>query len=233
MSVALGTPKGACAEKVWVEADRRYPARDKPSILPRGHAAAAITTAGEKKLARLLAIGFDVIIDGLPRLLRQLKPDRPTGFLLPHRRDRLHNRSGQRPRPEDIFNPIAPYFSNPITTTNPSLLPSFTFTQPSSVLLDPVLMTVASDPSAQTVVFANITLVTYTNNNTPGSVMMGKDLGNPTNSASSICGGAQIPQASGPAPVPDPAPNALCGNPVNAATGNKFQTETDFTGAPV
>jgi hypothetical protein len=43
-----------------------------------------ITTAGEKKLARFLAGGFDVIVDGLPRLLRQLEPDGPTGLLLPH-----------------------------------------------------------------------------------------------------------------------------------------------------
>jgi len=27
-------------------------------------------------------------------------------------------------------------------------------------------------------------------------------------------------------------PNALCGNPINAATGNKLQVETDFVGAP-
>lgn len=30
----------------------------------------------------------------------------------------------------------------------------------------------------------------------------------------------------------DPTPNAMCGNPINAATGNKFQTETDFVGGP-
>jgi hypothetical protein len=73
-------------EKVRVEADRCKPPRDKPSILPGGHAADVMTTAIEEKLARLLASGFDVIVDGLPRLLRQLKPYRPTGFLLPHRR---------------------------------------------------------------------------------------------------------------------------------------------------
>ena len=43
-----------------------------------------ITTATEQKFARFLASGFDVIVDGLPRLLRQLKPDGPTGLLLPH-----------------------------------------------------------------------------------------------------------------------------------------------------
>lgn len=28
----------------------------------------------------------------------------------------------------------------------------------------------------------------------------------------------------------DPVPNSMCGNPINAATGNKFQAETDFVG---
>src|SRR6202030_1553296 len=78
-------PKGVRAEKVRVEADRCDPAGDKPSILAGGHAAVVITAAAEKKLSRFLASGFDVIIDGLPRLLRQLKPDGSTGFLLPHR----------------------------------------------------------------------------------------------------------------------------------------------------
>jgi hypothetical protein len=53
MSVAFGTPQGVCAEKVRVEADRCNPARNKPSILPGGHAAVVITTAvfsGEDKI---------------------------------------------------------------------------------------------------------------------------------------------------------------------------------------
>jgi RHS repeat-associated protein len=33
--------------------------------------------------------------------------------------------------------------------------------------------------------------------------------------------------------IPDPVPNADCGEPINAAIGNTFETETDFTGAPV
>ena len=45
-----------------------------------------ITTAAEQKFARFLASGFDVMVDGLPRLLRQLKPDGPTGLLLSHQR---------------------------------------------------------------------------------------------------------------------------------------------------
>ena len=44
-----------------------------------------ITTATEQKFARLLTSGFDLIVDGLSRLLRQLKPDGSTGLLLPHR----------------------------------------------------------------------------------------------------------------------------------------------------
>src|ERR671933_123845 len=74
------------AEKMRVEADRCNPTRDEPSILPCGHAAVAITTATEQKFARFLARGFDVIVDRLPRLLRQLKSDGPTGLLLAHGR---------------------------------------------------------------------------------------------------------------------------------------------------
>src|ERR1700760_3545559 len=58
-----------------VEANHCNPARDEPSILPSRHAAAVMTTATEQKFARLLASGLDVIVDGLPRLLRQLKSD--------------------------------------------------------------------------------------------------------------------------------------------------------------
>src|SRR5262249_32250083 len=72
------------AEEVRVEANRCDPARDKPSILPGGHAAVVIATATQQIFARFLASGFDVIVDGLPRLLRQLKSDGPTGLLLPH-----------------------------------------------------------------------------------------------------------------------------------------------------
>jgi hypothetical protein len=41
-------------------------------------------TATEQKFARLLASSFDVIIDSLSSLLRQLTPDGSTGLLLPH-----------------------------------------------------------------------------------------------------------------------------------------------------
>ena len=66
-----------------VEANHCNPARDKLGILPGGHAAAVIATATEEKFARFLARGFDVIVDRLPRLLRQLESDGPTGLLLP------------------------------------------------------------------------------------------------------------------------------------------------------
>ena len=42
---------------------------------------------------------------------------------------------------------------------------------------------------------------------------------NPNAAASSGCGGSE------------PVPNANCGNPINAATGNKLQIETDYVGA--
>jgi len=86
MSVALVRRSECVPKKCGVEADGCHPARNKPSILPVRQAAVAITTAGEKKLARFLASGFDVVVHGLSRLLRQLKPDGPTGLLLPHRR---------------------------------------------------------------------------------------------------------------------------------------------------
>jgi hypothetical protein len=38
----------------------------------------------EQKFAWVLASGFDVAVDGLPRLLRQFKPDGPPSLLLPH-----------------------------------------------------------------------------------------------------------------------------------------------------
>jgi len=60
------------------------PDRDEPSILPGRHRAVMITTATEQKFAGFLARGFDVIIERLPRLFRQFKPDGPTGLLLPH-----------------------------------------------------------------------------------------------------------------------------------------------------
>jgi hypothetical protein len=72
------------AEEVRVEANCCNPARDEPSILSGRHAAVVITTATEQKFAGFLASGFDVIVDGLSRLLRQLKPDGSTGLLLPH-----------------------------------------------------------------------------------------------------------------------------------------------------
>ena len=48
--------------------------------------------------------------------------------------------------------------------------------------------------------------------------------------------GSSCPSTSpaGYTPIPDSSPAAgiMCGNPVNAATGNKFQAETDYQGAP-
>jgi hypothetical protein len=96
------------AEKVRVEADPCNPAGDKPSILPGGHAAVVITAAAEEKLARLLTSGFDVIVNGLPRLLRQFKPDGPTRLLLSYRRaiDRIPARCDVLdPKRDDIAAP--------------------------------------------------------------------------------------------------------------------------------
>ena len=72
------------AEKVRVEADCCNPDRDEPSILPGRHAAVAITAATEQKFAGFLARGFDVVVERLTRLFRQLKSDWPSGLPLPH-----------------------------------------------------------------------------------------------------------------------------------------------------
>jgi hypothetical protein len=64
-----------------------------------------ITTATEQKFARFLASGFDVIVDGLPRLLRRLRPDGPTGLLLSKcgAIDRIPARcNGLNPKCDDI-----------------------------------------------------------------------------------------------------------------------------------
>src|SRR5262249_21672526 len=84
MSVALVRRSECVPKKRGSRPIVATPARDEPSILPRRHAAAVMTTATEQKFARLLASGLDVIVDGLPRLLRQLKSDGSTGLLLPH-----------------------------------------------------------------------------------------------------------------------------------------------------
>src|SRR5258707_9761385 len=82
------------AEEVRIEADRRDPARDKPSVLSGGHGAVATATTAEEKFTGFLSGSFDVVVDGLPCLLGQLKPDWPTGLLLPYRRtiDRVPTR---------------------------------------------------------------------------------------------------------------------------------------------
>jgi hypothetical protein len=106
--VSLWSSKKVRAEKVRVEADRCNPDRDEPSILPGRQGAVVITTATEQKFARFLARGFDVIVDCLPRLFRQLKPDGPTRLLLPHCRaiDRIPARCDVlHPNCDDIAAP--------------------------------------------------------------------------------------------------------------------------------
>ena len=48
----------------------------------------------------------------------------------------------------------------------------------------------------------------------------------------SVSGGCSDPQSPTPQQALPPAPlvSAMCGNPINAATGNKFEAETDFIG---
>src|SRR5262249_11917006 len=66
----LGTPKRMGTEKVRVEADHGNPGRDKRSILSGGDTAVMVATPAEEKFARFLVRGLDVVVNGLPRLLR-------------------------------------------------------------------------------------------------------------------------------------------------------------------
>jgi hypothetical protein len=74
------------AEEVWVEADRRNPPRDQPSILSGAHAAVATAATAEEMLAGFLFGGLDIVVDGLALLLGQLESDRSAGLLLPNHR---------------------------------------------------------------------------------------------------------------------------------------------------
>src|SRR5579864_3863751 len=67
------------------QADASNPAGDEPGVLPRRHAPAAPSTAArEQELTRLPGCGFEVLVDCLAGLLRQLEPDRTSGLLLTH-----------------------------------------------------------------------------------------------------------------------------------------------------
>jgi hypothetical protein len=70
------------AEKTWVQSDTCDPLGHQSRILPCGYASFAIATTGEEEFARALARGLDIGINRLAGLLRQLKPDRMSGFLL-------------------------------------------------------------------------------------------------------------------------------------------------------
>src|SRR5215470_5908020 len=84
MSVALVRRRECVPKKRGSRPIVCNPARYKPGVLPSGHAAVVVTPTNEQKFAGFLASGFDVIVHGLTRLLRQFKPDGPTGLLLAH-----------------------------------------------------------------------------------------------------------------------------------------------------
>jgi hypothetical protein len=73
------------AENVWVQADAANPLGDQPRVLSRRHTPFRAAPAGEHKFARLLTGCSYVVIDCLPGLLRQFKPDWPARFLLAYR----------------------------------------------------------------------------------------------------------------------------------------------------
>jgi hypothetical protein len=92
------------AKEACIQADVGNPLRNQARILPRRHGPCRSSPAGEKELAGPLGRLPEIVIYGLPGRLRQLKPDRPSGFLLSYgcpvdrisvRRNVLHLESDQ------------------------------------------------------------------------------------------------------------------------------------------
>src|SRR5208283_2671000 len=71
------------AEELRIQSDFGNPLRYKSRILPRRYRCETVTTS-EQKVARLLAIGFEVFIDSIARRLGQFEPHGLAGFSLTH-----------------------------------------------------------------------------------------------------------------------------------------------------
>src|SRR5580704_6157829 len=71
------------AEQPRVQSNAPDPIGDKPGILSGRHAAVGAAMADEQEFARPLVGGLQIIIDGLPGLIAQFKPNRSARFLLP------------------------------------------------------------------------------------------------------------------------------------------------------
>jgi hypothetical protein len=82
----FGAPQRMGAELRRVEPDTGDPLLNEPGILTSGRPAIGITPAGEQKLSRLPSCHPQVFVDCLPRMVGQLKPNRPTRLLLAYNR---------------------------------------------------------------------------------------------------------------------------------------------------
>ena|SRR5215471_8007390 len=81
----LGSAQGVRADLERVEADARDPLTDEAGVLPGCEAMAVATTTRKQELAGLPAGHSQILVDGLPRLLGQLEPDRAARLLLADR----------------------------------------------------------------------------------------------------------------------------------------------------
>jgi len=81
----LGPPERVRAEFQRVEADAGDPLADEARILSCRQSTSRATTSGEQELAGLPVRYAQVVVEGLARLFRQLKPDGAASFFLPDR----------------------------------------------------------------------------------------------------------------------------------------------------
>ncbi len=72
------------AELRRVETDAGHPFLHEPRVLPGGQSI-AVTTPGKQELTRCASCQAQILVDRLAGLIGQLKPNRPTGFLLSDR----------------------------------------------------------------------------------------------------------------------------------------------------
>jgi hypothetical protein len=80
----LGRRRECVPKKARVEANRCKPSSRRAEHIAGSSCSGCDHHGHRTEIRPFLARDFDVIVNGLPRLLRQLKPNGPTGLLLPH-----------------------------------------------------------------------------------------------------------------------------------------------------
>ena len=78
----FGSAQGVRAELERIEADTGDPLADKAGVLTCREAMSVAAATCKQELSPLPASLPEILVDGLPRLLGQLEPDRATGLLL-------------------------------------------------------------------------------------------------------------------------------------------------------